>query len=284
MKKLLLLLGLCLAPHAHAKSMEALDLLKLFAVDKKVDYNLYDWTKGSEHTSPIQWQTVGIDMTEIGEHPFYRTGHVVVTNQGKVTHKTLGQTTQNGHWVIRLLGVRNGFTTVEIYPHATTHDEPQFQIDKKYITQQIQCENDASYNVRFDNIKFADKKAFWLKNEYSSGSAGGATHYTLLLNDEPKCGKGVDAQVKKLTQAVASSNKPADKPDYTVTYNDNGAVLTPSKGKKLYLGKSCDAYTKPLGEGTWSASDDKVSVKFKDKTLTIEQSFKNSFIKQCSNS
>lgn len=281
MKKSLLLLTLFLAPQAQAKSMEALDLLKLFAVDKGVDYSLYDWTKGSEHNSPIQWQTVGIDMTEIGEHPFYRTGQVVVTNQGQATHKTLGQNTQNGHWVIRLLGVRNGFTTLEIYPHATTHDQPAFQIDKKYITKQIQCENDASYNVRFDQIQFANKKAFWLKNEHSSGAAGGATHYTLLLNDEPKCGKGIKA--KAIEKQNATSEESKDKPEYEVSYNDNGAVLQPKNGKKLYLGKSCDAFSKPYGEGTWSLKGEQVNVKFKDKQLTIKQPLKNGFTKQCPN-
>ena len=189
MKKIIgIIFVLSLSTIAHAKSIESVNLLKIFSLDKTVDYNAYDWATGAGKSSPIEWLHSGIKLVPDDKklwYSFYRDGRVVVTNNGKVTHTILDKKVENGYWYIRLEGARNGYSQVEISPNAFTYDEPSFEIDGKYIEETKECaEIDDIY---FYRIKFKNKKPFWLKCEYSGGSAGGSTSYTIIFNDDPKC-------------------------------------------------------------------------------------------------
>lgn len=189
MKYTCLLLSLFLFPiNLYANSIEAVNLLKIFSLNKNIDYNIYDWSTGSEEGSPIEWLHSGIKSTSDNDsYSFYRLGKVDVTNHGKITHRILGKKVVNGSWDIRLTGVRGGYSHVEISPNATTYDLPSFEINQKYILESRSCEDSASYSVKYELLKFKNKKKFWLKSSFSSGSAGGATFYTIIYDESPLC-------------------------------------------------------------------------------------------------
>lgn len=268
MKKLFLLIILFnFSENSHASSMEAVNLLKIFSLDKSVDYNIYDWATGADKESPIEWQHSGIKSTPPDSnygYSFYRDGTVVVTNSGEVTHKILAKKIKDGAWNIRLTGIRSGYSNVELSPNAATYEHPSFYIDKKYILKKIECDGPVSDSIAYELIKFTGKKPFWLKSESSSGSAGGSTSYTIIYDETPKCDSLLEDEPKEV---IADTRLSSDSVVYSVTYNKNGAVLASTSDEKVYLGKDCDSFSKKHGKGTWGWANGGFKVMFNNKDI-----------------
>lgn len=173
-----------------ANTIESMDLLKMFALDKSVDYTMYDWVTGSEETSIIEWLHEGVKEASQGnKYIFERKGQVIVLNNGRVTHKILKKKLVNGKWTITLRGARGGYFEVDIDSQTVTTPEPMLVIDKKYIIEEKHCEESASSNTSMYLIGFEGKKPFWLKENFSSGSAGGSYWYTIQYDKKPVCGE-----------------------------------------------------------------------------------------------
>lgn len=266
-KRYLLIILFSFSGNLHASSIEAVSLLKIFSLDKSVDYNIYDWATGAEKESPIEWQHAGVKSTPSDssyDYSFYRDGKVVVTNNGEVTHKVLAKKIEDGFWDIRLTGVRSGYTRVELSPDASTYEHPSFEVDKKYISKKKECDGPASHSIGYELIAFNGKKPFWLKSEFSSGSAGGSTAYTIIYDEVPQCDSSSEDDQQEVS---ADTRQSSDNVVYSVTYNKNGAVLASPSGKKVYLGKDCDSFSKKHGKGTWGWANGGFKVTFKNKGI-----------------
>lgn len=182
-------------------TIESMDLLKMFALDKSVDYTMYNWATGSEEISPIEWMHEGIkEAPKDNRHVYERKGQVIVLNNGKVTHKLLKKNLVNGKWTITLRGARGGYFEVDIDPDTFTYPEPMLAIDKKYIIEEKHCEESASSNTSMYLIGFKEKKPFWLKENFSSGSGGGSYWYTIQYDKKPKCENTDDASVNQANE------------------------------------------------------------------------------------
>ena len=77
---------------------------------------------------------------------------------------------------------------------------------------------------------------------------------------------------KSHSQNRVKGNKfTSNKNSYTVTYNQHGAVLMPvNGGKKLYIGKDCDTFSKIYGKGSWSWNSSGFKVYFKNRTIIFK--------------
>lgn len=181
------------SPEAQINSIDAIQLLKTFALNENIDHTLYDWATGSEESSPIEWLHDGIKSTPQEQqgyfgYPFFRDGQVIITNNDEVTHKVLGRKIKSGHWNIRLVGPRGGYARIFFEPNAVTHESPSFKIDNKYIIKSIICEDEPTFSDSYSLIQFSGKKPFWLRSSHSAGSAGSSTSYRVSYNEEPTCG------------------------------------------------------------------------------------------------
>lgn len=131
-----------------ANTVESMELLKIFALDKSVDYNMYDWQTGASASSPIIWMDNGIvEANENNDYPYERKGEVYVLNQGKITHTVLEKSTVNGKWKITLRGARGGFRIVNIDSGIFTEPAPQLYLDKKNIIEEKHCKESSSSNT-----------------------------------------------------------------------------------------------------------------------------------------
>lgn len=168
-------------------TIESIDLLKIFALDKSVNHNMYSWETGTEESSPIIWLHGGIKPTTRKDYPYERRGEVYVLNQGKITHKILNSNIENGKWQVTLLGARGGYFNVEIDSGFISYEPAILAIDKKYIIEENHCSESASESTSMYLIQFKGKKAFWLKESFSAGSAGSSYSYIMMYEQKPKC-------------------------------------------------------------------------------------------------
>ena len=58
---------------------------------------------------------------------------------------------------------------------------------------------------------------------------------------------------------------------YSIIYNNNGAVLKSSIGKKIYIGKDCDSSSKKYGKGIWGWDEEKFIISFKNKKIKFKK-------------
>jgi len=173
-----------------SNTIETMDLLKMFAIDKDATGNMYDWSTGAEASSPIKWIDSGI-VESLGEssHPYERKGEVYVLNKGKITHQFLEKKMEDGKWSIKLVGARGGYVAVEIEPDMV--GAPQLYISKKYLLMEDHCEESATENTSMYLVQFTNKKPFWLKEIYSSGAATGSFYYTIMYDEKPSCDENI---------------------------------------------------------------------------------------------
>ncbi len=66
--------------------------------------------------------------------------------------------------------------------------------------------------------------------------------------------------------ASARNYTDSDGVTYSSSLNDDGAVLK-SESAKLYLGKSCDAYSPQFGKGTWGWANGGVAVELNGRRI-----------------
>ncbi len=149
---------------------------------------MYDWETGSDASSPIVWRYNGKRLTTTRkDYPYEKGGDVYVVSQENITHKTESNKLVNNKWEVVLLGARSGYQNVEISPEFHSEEPVTLTIDKKYIIEEKHCEESASSNTSMYLIKFTGKKAFWLKESFSSGSAGSSYFYKIMYEEVPKC-------------------------------------------------------------------------------------------------
>ncbi len=161
-----------------ATNKKAMKLLRTFAIDESTNYNMYDWTTGTNKAF-IDWRYTGIKeaLAYNGkprtDYSYKREGIATIENDAK--------------WNITLLGARGGYLIVELDTGLISENSAKLVLDEKHVLKEKHCEESASYNTSRYLIKFENKKPFWLQEMYSSGSGGGSYSYTILYDNKPKC-------------------------------------------------------------------------------------------------
>lgn len=154
--------------------IELIDLIKLFAPDSGIDYYPYDWKKGAEVKSKVEWLTNGVELSE--NYIWYRTGNVNVSINGR-TLECLGKYVEPCKWFIILKGEKYGYTNYHI--SSVTHQELDFVgMEQVFIDQSIKfkiikkCEMSASDGFKIYSVIIPSKKEIWLKQSLSCGNSG----------------------------------------------------------------------------------------------------------------
>ena len=94
--------------------------------------------------------------------------------------------------------------------------------------------------------------------------------YSEALKRDPNNSKAKYA-LKKSRDAINNKKSEIRKSGggviYSLTYNKNGAILKPSEGEKIYIGKDCDSFSKKYGKGTWGWANGGFKVIFKNRNV-----------------
>jgi len=164
---------------ARSDSLELADFIKMFMQPKGGPATLGDWTIGARQGSPINWKTPGIRETssevQAAGYPYQRIGEVIFTVDGKPTHQVLEKKVAPGTWTITLLGPRGGFTKANIYtPNSQDLGSTILEgLKGKLPLQLYRCKTPSiSSGNKVYQVQGAGKKAFWINEEWSCGSAG----------------------------------------------------------------------------------------------------------------
>jgi len=169
------------------KSIELYDLIKLFAPDKSMDYNAYDWKQGADEDSPIAWQTSGVTSSYKDDYPDCRIGDVVVSIKGHI-FKCLEKNVVPCEWRLVLFGAHAGYTCYEI--SSCNHQElpsgadlSMFFNKNDFKSKLLKSTGDLSSGTNLWYVKIPNKKPIWIKHDWSCGS-GGCSVTMICYTDE----------------------------------------------------------------------------------------------------
>lgn len=127
-------------------------------------------------------------------------------------------------------------------------------------------ENDLSRETDRDTIRSKRKAIDCAKTKFSS-------------TEEKPADQSISENVNTITHTISKYYVDNDGNKYSSTTNDNGVVLHIS-GTDIFLGKSCDAYSKQYGNGTWAwikggffINFGRMGIGFPKQTLDIDNNF-----------
>lgn len=127
-------------------------------------------------------------------------------------------------------------------------------------------ENNLSRETDRDTIRSKRKAIDCAKTKFSSTEGKPADH-------------SISENVNTITDTISKYYVDNDGNKYSSTKNDNGVVLHIT-GTDIYLGKSCDAYSKQYGNGTWAwikggffINFGRMGIGFPKQTLDIDNNF-----------
>ncbi len=174
-----------------ADSMEMSKLIKTFLRPANSNYAL-GWDTGAEPGSPITWQTNSVASGGMcGEgYPMCRTGSVVVTVDGKVTHKILEKNVRYGRWQVTMSGPHAGVFNVSISNDGSLGEEAiNFargvleKSDIKYTL--IKCPNEppTDGNVVYQ-INAPGKSPAWLIDGWTCGASNCSSTISIVQSEE----------------------------------------------------------------------------------------------------
>ncbi len=179
---------------AETQMIETDDFLKGVAYDKNGNsVNIYEWTMPLA-SKAISWSEGGVGWSEKG---FERKGKVYFSNQGTITHRSVGETIKNGYWTILFVGNKERLMKVVVVPGEATQENPSFNIEKVYIKKKMICKNSKKLKSYLYLIKYPGKKPFWVKEKISISPKGRASGYMITFDRRPKCEIGDMQQTEK---------------------------------------------------------------------------------------
>ena len=177
-----------------ASQIELSRLLELFMFPTNASYNILPWQTGSSAGTPIEWNHAGIvecaPWIEKKLHQaFCRSGSVVITVKGKITHTVLGKQVQAGRWKIDLMGPRAGASLVEIESDVNSQE-----LGPELLTNALKgnkenglslksiksCEEEQSEIFIVSGARF---RPLSVKESWSCGSAGCSIQFLLAADD-----------------------------------------------------------------------------------------------------
>ena len=177
-------------------------LLKSLAYSEETDTpNIYDWTLINGMPGMIAWDPEGNKWSGSG---YERKGNIVLSNEGKLTHHTLGDSVGFGYWKLQLFAKKSHIVVASIIPNTVTRENPYIKIDIVNILEKIVCKDTNSSTQVGYRIKYPSKKAFWLVEETTTSSKGKMSSYKITFDVKPKCviqKEHDDAEARRLEEA-----------------------------------------------------------------------------------
>ena len=160
---------------AGTNSMEFMDILNLYALDKK-DNNTIKWQNLLDKGSPIKWQTQGLHKEK---YIYSKTGTIKIKNNGEYSHYIIKTKQEAVKWRIKLFGTKTQFDRIElsnnIFINIVQSNNGKLEVDKKYIkNEKILCNNDIfitdETTIKLIEIELPYKKPIkLLEKEYCRG-------------------------------------------------------------------------------------------------------------------
>jgi len=179
------------------KSIDLANLIRLYMLPAgKFESSMLDWSTGSTQGTPIIWEHAGVkDCDPYHDKEFdaanCRTGHVVVTVNGKPTHTVLGKTVQPGRWKILLMGPRPGASDVEFDSDAISQDlgsgllqaTTAQQGSSLKLTSIKQCGSSSDGSNLF-LVNSPQRQPAYVKETISCGTAGCSVNFLLAFEQD----------------------------------------------------------------------------------------------------
>ena len=116
--------------------------------------------------------------------------------------------------------------------------------------------------------KLFSLESLFPKNISSSSEIIKLDDKTLVIKNESD-GNEYTCKRKPKKNSTVSKLKDSDGYIYIVTYNENGAILKNVMGQSIYVGNSCDAFSKQLGGGEWGHANSGMMITLGDKVVSF---------------
>ena len=176
-------------------------LLKSLAYDEHADApNIYDWKLIGGMPGMIAWDPEGNKWSESG---YEREGNIVLSNEGKITHHTVGDAVGFGYWKLQLFAKKSRIVLASISPNTVTQENPNIKINIVNIQEKVVCEDTNSSKQIGYFIKYPGKKAFWIVEQMTISPKGKMSAYNITFDAKPKCviqKERDDAEAKRLEE------------------------------------------------------------------------------------
>lgn len=138
--------------------------------------------------------------------------------------------------------------------------------DSKYLISVVdEVKTTNITNPLIDQVASLDR--FFPKGISSSSEILNINERSIITKEE-----GSDEELKcnkKKNKTEINKLKNSDGIIYVVIYNDDGAILNNSKGERIYIGKSCDTFSKDFGGGKWGYANDGIVITLGDKVISF---------------
>lgn len=170
---------LCSSSYASPRSIEFSKLVNMYLLPATADAGTaQNWLVGVNPSSPIKWRTSGLatdcyDQEEL----FCRFGNVVITINGRVTHKIFEKTSfQPVKWQVALGGSRSGISKVTIDSNVVSHNGydllSALEAANMKLTHMRCFREPADGGTRLFRLDAPNKRSAWLKYVGSCGTGG----------------------------------------------------------------------------------------------------------------
>ena len=139
---------------------------------------------------------------------FERTGKVYFTNKGKITHRVVLNSINDGYWEVKFIGSKNKISLITLVPNELSEENPKLDIEKLFIKQKMLCTSKAEEKSVLYKIKYPKKKSFWIKSLKINSSTGSGEMYQISFGEKPACQIEDESAGKKqryITNCIQSS-------------------------------------------------------------------------------
>jgi len=166
-------------------TVDAQQLLKAIAYDESGDApNIYDWKLTESSQTMIAWDPEGNKWNGEG---YERSGKVVLSNKGKLTHHEVDSSVKPGYWKLKFFAQKSHISRAILEPSGITQENPHVDFDIVTIQEKVVCQNTSEQKETGYRIKFPGKRFFWIDENTKISSRGSGSTYTISFDQKPTC-------------------------------------------------------------------------------------------------
>jgi len=118
---------------------------------------------------------------------YERSGKVVLSNKGKLTHHEVDSSVKPGYWKLKFFAQKSRISRAILEPSGITQENPHVDFDIVTIQEKVVCQNTSEQKETGYRIKFPGKRFFWIDENTKISSRGSGSTYTISFDQKPTC-------------------------------------------------------------------------------------------------